>query len=156
MAAAVSKDMPVVFVVVFFGMFGMIGLILGVRTDRKLMVDLGKPDAPWSGTYAASIPVDANVAPDEALTIARRAVAAVQAHDLRTLGNHTAVGWVGSIWTNLPRQQAYQVAVVVEAQPDDLTQLMCCARPRFSLAYFGAGMSQEWAGRLQKAVIDQL
>lgn len=156
MAAAVSKDMPVVLVVGFFGTFGIIGLILGVRTDRKLRVDLGKPDAPWSGTYAASIPVDANVALDEALKIARRAVEAVRAHDVRTLGNHTAVGWVGSIWTNLPRQQAYQLAVVVVAQPEDLTQMICCARPRFSLAYFGTGMSQEWAERLQRAVINQL
>lgn len=156
MAAAASKDMPVGLVVSFFGTFGTIALILAVRTDTKLRVDLGKPDAPWSGTYSAWIPVDADVTPDKALTIARRAVSKAQAHDIRTLENHTVIGWVGSAWTNAPRQQAYQIAVVISAQPESLTQMICCARPRFSLVLFGAGMSQEWATRLQRAVLDQL
>ena len=157
MVAAVSKDMPVVLVVGFFGTFGIIGLILGVRTDRKLRVDLGKPDAPWSGTYAASIPVDANVALDEALKIARRAVEAVRAHDVRTLGNHTAVGWVRShLEQSCPVSRPTNLPWASLAQPEDLTQMICCARPRFSLAYFGTGMSQEWAERLQRAVINQL
>jgi hypothetical protein len=139
---------------IFFGAFGVLLLVVTTRTDRKLLVQLGRSDAPWLGAYAASMPVEAAVAPDVAIGLARRAVVALRASDVTLVGDHTVVGWVGSIWTNMPRRQAYELAVVVTGRSEGLTQFLCCARPRSMLAYFGASMSQEWATRLQRAVVE--
>jgi hypothetical protein len=138
----------------FFGAFGLISLFGFTRMDRKLLVDVGKPDAPWSGAGAAWLPVDTDLSPERALRIARSAIIQLDARDVRTIGNHTVVGWVGSIWTNIPRWTAHEVAVVIIAQPDGATQLVCCARPRLRL--LGSGIGREWASRLQQGVLSQI
>ena len=63
------------------------------------------------------------------------------------------IGWVGSVWTNVARWQAYEVAVEAIAQANGTTKLVCCARPRFSFAYFGGAMSQRLAAELHDAVV---
>lgn len=143
---------PWPFLLGFFGAIGVVGLIISTLTDRKLLIQVGRPTPPWSGNYAAAFPVRAAVTPDRALVVARQAIGHLHAHDVQTFDHHTVVGWVGSIWTNLPRWQAYQLAVVVIGQSYGTTELVCCARPRFSLAYFGGSMSRELASDLQQAV----
>jgi hypothetical protein len=146
---------PWAVILVFFGVFGLFGLIIFTRTDRKLKADLGKPDAPWAGAYASALPVDTDLSPETALEIARQCIVQLRARDVRTIGGHTAVGWVGSVLTNVPQWQAYEVAVVILVKPDGMTQMVCCARPRFSIAYFGAAKSRDLAGQLQQAVLSR-
>jgi len=151
-AVVVPGYKPWPLLLLFFGAFGVVSLIISTRTDRKLLLQVGRPDPPWSGNYAAALPVRAYIAPDRALEVARKAIGHLHASEVQNVDHHTVVGWVGSVWTNLPRQQAYELAVVVVAQPDGTTELVCCARPRFSLAYFGGSMSRELASDLQQAV----
>ena len=137
----------------FFGAFGVITLVLFTTGDRKLKVDLGRPDAPWSGNYAASRELDTLHTPHDAIGLARQAVLRLSPRNVVTVGDHSVIGWVGSVWTNVARWQAYEVAVVAIAQANGTTKLVCCARPRFSFAYFGGAMSQRLAAELHDAVV---
>jgi hypothetical protein len=152
-AVGVTDYAPWPFPPIFLGAFGLISLFVFTRMDRKLLLDVGKPDAPWSGADAAWLPVDTDLSPQRALRIARSAIIQLDARDIRTIGNHTVVGWVGSFWTNIPRWTAHEVAVVIIVQPDGETQLVCCARPRLRLL---VGISREWASRLQQGVLSQI
>jgi len=136
--------------------FALGNLVLLTASDRKLRVDLGKPDAPWGGNYAAWLPVEAEISTEAALRIAREAVQGLRSRQVRTIGDHTVVGWVGYLWTNVARWQAYELAVVVVSQPGKTTQMICCARPRFSIAYFGGARSRELAAGIQRAVSTRL
>lgn len=132
--------------------FGLIMLVVSTRADRKLQLQAGKHDAAWDGANAATMPVQAPVQRERALEIARETLVQLPARDVQTVDDHMAVGWVGSMmFANLPRLQAYEVAIVIEHHAEE-TQFLCCARPRISY-YFGGAMSQEWASRLRQALL---
>ncbi len=137
----------------FFTAFGVLVAIVGTVSDRRLAVRAGRADAPWRGYPAFSLPVETSVAPEHALAIARRAVAMTGGSAIELVEPTTVIGWIGSVWTNAPQKQQYELAVAVMAGTGGGIEFVCCARPRFSSAAFGAAKCQLLAELLQSAVV---
>jgi hypothetical protein len=69
-------------------------------------------------------------------------------HGITVLDDGSAVGWIGSSWTNIPNKAEYMVAVARIVQPDGSIVLDCSCRPRFSSSLFGSRRSGDLTHRL--------
>lgn len=134
-----------VFGAVFLGMIAA-GIALVAGSDRKRAVRHSQSDA--VGVGGASAPVIAYVPENSALRLAQAAVRRVGARDVETLNGSVVVGWVGSLWTNLPKHSEYELGVAVSVLTDGSIQFQCTARPRFGSQLTGSARSNELATKL--------
>ena len=154
MVIAIVPGAPWALLIGFFTAFGMIIVALFCVSDRKLDMEIGKIDAPWLGSNTSSMQVNLFVKSEIALDIAKCAVAKAGGWDITVIGQATVVGWIGSVWSNLPRSQSYQMAIVFcEASIGEI-QFLCCARPRSKAALMGLKRSLELVSKLQNALLE--
>jgi hypothetical protein len=94
-----------------------------------------------------------SVTPERALDIALEAVENVGSGKVEIVDDSIVVGWIGSVWTNIPSLAQYQLLVRISMRPEPgMTQFTCQARPRSSMQFFGDKRSRELTGRLLSEV----
>lgn len=72
---------------------------------------------------------------------------------VETVSGAMVTGWVGSVFTNLPQWQQYQLAVTLWLAPNGATVFTSCARPRFGTALLGGSRSQRLATSLKDELV---
>lgn len=152
-AGAVSRRTPWLLLYGFFTAFGLLMAIVVTVSDRRLAVRTGRGYRPRRGPNAFAIPVETSVVPQRAMAIARRAVVMAGGSDVDVIEPATIVGWIGSVWTNAPQKQQYELAVSVMEGTGGGVVFVCSAQPRFSAALLGAGRSRQLAELMQSAVV---
>jgi hypothetical protein len=137
-------------------------LALRSRLDRKRQLARGKPDNPWSGSGASTVTAIFRGTADAARTASTQAIRHLGGQDISLNGSSVITGWIGSMWTNIPQWQAYQLSVVIEDEEANPLHLLCCARPRKAWAaslcwtwwyVWGGNGSDELAQRLSQEII---
>ncbi len=136
----------------FFGVFGAIVITTSVFTDRRLSLRAGRGDAPWIGAQARWAAVETAVPITQAVGVARDAIRQAGGRDLSVNGDSIVVGWIGTVFTNLPQWQQYELAIVISPASNGGTQFICCARPRFSTTFLGGSRSYEIVSILESEI----
>lgn len=110
---------------------------LRYRWDRKVQWERGRTSPVWTG-LAAMVSEAFVVSPDAAISLAGEAIKAVGGKDVSVV-NDMVTGWTGSMWTNFPPWQAYQLVIEVRHHAGDEHEFVCGARPRkmWSLSQLG-------------------
>jgi hypothetical protein len=135
---------------ILFLMTGAWAVAVGIGStysDRKLAIQAGREDAPWSGNRARWAQWHAQTRPITLPTdIALRAIANVGGRRPEFVNASTAVGWIGS---SFPYLREYQLAVVLSRGLEGETLFTCCARPRFKEGFqtMGGFRSQRLGSR---------
>jgi hypothetical protein len=135
-----------------FGTGGCVAVIVSVFGDRRLAVRSGRwhPALENAGfTASASFPIPF----PSAINVASQAMSAIGARGVEVIDGRAVVGWVGSVLTNLPKWQQYEVAIDVARSPDGGTRFAILARPRFAYALYGSQRSEQLRGQLQAQVM---
>ena len=113
------------------------GALVIYRSDRRLaMTRAARTGAPQP-SLPMGTPVEVFVDPAAATRMARTAIQRIGGGDITLTDDGSAVGWIGSYWTNIPSRTQYMISVARVIQPDGTVMLGCCCRPRFSTMLFG-------------------
>jgi hypothetical protein len=138
-----------------FGFFGIVGggnVIISVYADRKLAIRSGRwhPASDNADfTVFASVPIPFS----SAINVASQAMSSIGAKGVEVIDGRAVVGWIGTVFTNLPKWQQYEVAIDVTRSHDGRTRFAALARPRFAIAAFGSRRSEQLRGQLQEQVM---
>jgi hypothetical protein len=89
-------------------------------------------------------PVDVFVDPVTATRIARTAIQRIGGNDITLMDDGSAVGWIGSYWTNIPSKAHYMISVARMIQSDGSVVLGCSCQPRSSAMMFGTRELIPW------------
>jgi hypothetical protein len=82
--------------------------------DRKYLLEHGEASlASTDGRTYLATPVTFSGSREEAIRLAAQALSAMRAKDLCTVDESTVVGWVGTMWLNVPAFEAHELAVQV-------------------------------------------
>ena len=116
---------------------------------------------PGVGSGASTVTAIFQGTTDTARAASTQAIRNLGGRDISLIGSNITTGWVGSMWTNIPQWQAYQLAVVIEDEEANTLRLLCCARPRKAWAAYlcvswwyvwGGNRSDELAERLSQEI----
>ena len=136
-------------------------LALRFRLDRKRQLDHGQADYPWTGGGASTVKAVFPGSADTARAASAQAIRNLGGQDISVIGSSITTGWTGSMWTNIPKWQAYQLSIVIENEEANPLHLLCCARPRKAWAaslnwswwyVWGGNRSDELAERLSEEI----
>ena len=133
----------------FFLAFGSGVAAISMITDRRLAVRSSRASPPWTGSNARWAQSSYPMPLDRAVRFATDALSHMGARGVETVGAAMVTGWVGSVVTNLPQLQQYQLAVALSVAPDGSTVFTSCARPRLGTSLMGASRGQRLATSLQ-------
>lgn len=130
---------------------------LRFRLDRKRQLDRGQADNPWLGTGASAVTVTFRGTVDTARDASTQAIRNLGGQSISFIGSNITTGWIGSVWTNIPRWQAYQLSVVIEDEGPNPLRLLCCARPRKAwAAYLCVSWWYIWGGNRTDEIAERL
>ena len=138
---------PAIVLVALLAMCGSYVFVL-VRTDEKRKVGRSASERLSPRSLPRGTPVDLFVDPQLATKLAVQAIQRIGGTDVRVLDDGSAIGWIGSTWTNIPSRAPYLLAVSRVIQPDGSVVLVCSAQPRFSSQIFGGRRSDDLTDRL--------
>ena len=110
-------------------------ILLILRTDRRR--ESQRPGT-LSPPLPRGTPVEVFVDPATATRMAVAAIQHIGGRDVTVGADGSAVGWIGSAWTNIPSKAEYRISVSRSIQPDGSIVLGCACQPRFSSQIFGA------------------
>jgi hypothetical protein len=113
--------------------FAFVAILIPVRLrlDRKWRMRRGLADPPWTGRRARSVwSIVPALDPGIVISLAGRTLQEMDARDVSVPYEGVVVGWTPSMWFNIPRFEAYELAVVVGQLRVDGLYCLCCARPR--------------------------
>lgn len=144
---SVELSPVVVLLVAVVVLFWVLSMALFVRLDKKWSIKRGRTIG-TEGPFAASSLTQAAVSPDSASVIAEGAIRQIGGHQIAIPDDRTVIGWIGSLWTNLPKRGEYELLVSHSLQDDGLVLFACRSRPRNSLQFIGPGISQRLAEQL--------
>jgi len=137
----------VVLLVAVVVVFWAVSMALFVLLDKKWSIKRGRTIG-TEGPFAATSLAKAAVSPDAASVIAEGAIRQMGGHQVAKPDDHTVIGWIGSMWTNLPKRGEYELLVSQSLQPDGFVLFTCRSRPRNSVQFIGQGISRKLAEQL--------
>ena len=124
------------------------GAVVLYRSDRRLTTNRAARSGRQTPTLPVGTPVDVFVDPATATRIARTAIQRIGGNDVTLMDDGSAVGWIGSYWTNIPSKAQYMISVARMIQSDGSVVLGCSCQPRFSTMMFGTRRSIDLTQRL--------
>ena len=124
------------------------GAVVLYRSDRRLTTNRAARSGRQTPTLPVGTPVDVFVDPATATRIARTAIQRIGGNDVTLMDDGSAVGWIGSYWTNIPSKAQYMISVARMIQSDGSVVLGCSCQPRFSTMMFGTRRSVDLTQRL--------
>src|ERR1700733_11663648 len=86
-------------------------VVVRLRFDCKIQLERGRPDPPCSGIGVESVLVDFPGSEEVAMEVSTRAIQGVGGRDVSRIGKVIVTGWSGSMWTNIPKRQAWAPAM---------------------------------------------
>ena len=124
------------------------GAVVLYRSDRRLTTNRAASSGRQTTLLPVGTPVDVFVDPATATRIARTAIQRIGGNDVTLMDDGSAVGWIGSYWTNIPSKAQYMISVARMIQSDGSVVLGCSCQPRFSTMMFGTRRSVDLTQRL--------
>jgi hypothetical protein len=119
------------------------------------------PDNRWVGGGSSTVTADFPGTAAAARVASTKAIQNLGGQDISLIGSSITTGWMGSMWTNIPQWQAYQLSVVMENEEGNPVHLLCCVRPRKAWAavlnlswwyVWGGNRSAQLAQRLSEEI----